>query len=267
MATETITRPGAVLPVIVRTARRQTCSLGDGKPAKGRGLCSMHYSRWKRHGDPLTVKVILGESVESRLEVKVDRSAGPIACHPFRGALDDNGYGQMYEHRRSRRAHVVAWEKANGQPVPSGYHVDHECHNEAARVGACTPGPCRHRSCCNPLHLVARPARDHCLGQSSGKAIFSDDDIRVVRQALRDGASMVELARRYGVSPKTIQTIKKRRKWAHVPDFDEIPAGLYAQAVQQIELQYSKAVAEAKRVRGEALDALVASFERGPGKD
>jgi hypothetical protein len=33
-----------------------TCSIpGCGKPVAGRGWCSMHYNRWRKHGDPLTV--------------------------------------------------------------------------------------------------------------------------------------------------------------------------------------------------------------------
>lgn len=33
---------------------QSTCSIeGCGKPAKNRGWCSAHYTRWRRHGDPL----------------------------------------------------------------------------------------------------------------------------------------------------------------------------------------------------------------------
>jgi hypothetical protein len=35
---------------------RATCTV-CGKPANARGLCSTHYLRWKRHGDPLLVLI------------------------------------------------------------------------------------------------------------------------------------------------------------------------------------------------------------------
>ena len=34
---------------------RQSCKV-CGKPAKGHGLCLMHYQRWKKYGDPLFTK-------------------------------------------------------------------------------------------------------------------------------------------------------------------------------------------------------------------
>lgn len=35
--------------------KEKTCSLCS-KPARKRGWCAMHYSRWQRHGDPNVVK-------------------------------------------------------------------------------------------------------------------------------------------------------------------------------------------------------------------
>jgi hypothetical protein len=34
----------------------RTCAIeGCDRPVRGHGWCHMHYQRWRRHGDPLTV--------------------------------------------------------------------------------------------------------------------------------------------------------------------------------------------------------------------
>jgi hypothetical protein len=63
-----------------------------------------------------------------------------------------HGYGQFYVKgkRSPGRAHVIAWELANG-PVPEGLELDHLCHgwDKSCRGG----GTCPHRACVNPAHL------------------------------------------------------------------------------------------------------------------
>lgn len=75
---------------------------------------------------------------------RVDRSGGPAACWPWRGALMTNGYGQtrvkMDGRWRGAGAHQVAYYVATGrwERRDEGRLVRHLCHN---------------RVCCNPFHL------------------------------------------------------------------------------------------------------------------
>lgn len=72
-------------------------------------------------------------------------------CWEFTGCVSSStGYGQM---GRNLPAHRVAWEVANGAPIPDGLVIDHTCHNEDH---SCRDDrDCRHRRCVNPDHLEA----------------------------------------------------------------------------------------------------------------
>lgn len=88
-----------------------------------------------------------------RLEANVDRSGGPDACHPFTGALTEQGYARMYRGPGLPiiYAHVAAWVAVNG-PVPDGLVLDHV----AARG-------CTMRHCCNVAHLEHVTQRENLL--------------------------------------------------------------------------------------------------------
>jgi hypothetical protein len=204
---------------------RGTCSLGDGRPHYAHGWCAVHYSRWRRHGDPLIAGRILGND-RARFESKVDRSGGPDCCHPWLAVLDIGGYGYFYIDGRMRDAHIVAWEFKHG-PVPPGKELDHECHNRAVVEGACQPGKCAHRTCCNELHLAAKtrqqhrddsPPFEHAKGESNGRAKLTQAQIPEIRALLATGElSLAGIGRRYGVGHETIKAIETGRTWSHVP--------------------------------------------------
>ena len=82
-------------------------------------------------------------SLEEKFWRNVDQSGGPNAHWPWRGrTTDPAGYG-MYN---TRRAHRMAWELTNGQPIPEGRTIDHKC---------------REKLCCNPDHLEPTSAEEN----------------------------------------------------------------------------------------------------------
>ena len=76
-------------------------------------------------------------AIEARFWAKVDKR-GPDECWPWLATLTTRGYGQFWFVTRPRRAHIVAWELANGQPFPEGMVGCHRCDNPP---------------CVNPAHI------------------------------------------------------------------------------------------------------------------
>lgn len=72
-----------------------------------------------------------------RFWASVDRSSG--SCWPWRGCLNDSGYGTVYFDGKSQGTHRIAYILKHGE-IPAGAEVDHMCRN---------------RACCNPDHLEA----------------------------------------------------------------------------------------------------------------
>ena len=69
-----------------------------------------------------------------------------FGCELAQGRLDRDGYA----YHGSSRAHIVAWERANG-PVPEGLEIEHAC---------------RRRHCCALHHLEAVTHQENLLRRS-----------------------------------------------------------------------------------------------------
>lgn len=115
-----------------------------------RGMCRMHYRRWKRHGDPLAAVQERPHKVpmEDRFWARVDK-AGEYECWNWTGA-SKRGYG-FFNHLNGQQAHRYSYELANG-PIPDGMTVDHMCWNTL---------------CQNPKHLQLLTRRANASRQRS----------------------------------------------------------------------------------------------------
>lgn len=107
------------------------CSVaGCDSPHHGRTLCSAHYRRWLRYGDPAAG---WGPTLAERFWAKVDIS-GP--CWLWTAAKI-GGYGAFWYRGRHVRAHRWSYEQVHG-PIAEGLVIDHLCRTPA---------------CVNPDHL------------------------------------------------------------------------------------------------------------------
>jgi len=113
---------------------------------RARGWCVKHWTRWRRHGDPLYEGRIVGDDAR-RFWAKVEKGR---RCWLWRGHVDEKGYGRFDWNDQHGYAHRFSWEVANGEALPpltaGGMEIDHLCHN---------------RQCVRPGHLQLVPRREN----------------------------------------------------------------------------------------------------------
>lgn len=104
-------------------------------------------SKWVREaGIPRRPAARRVKDVAEKLRslVVIDQANG---CHVYQGFTNDEGYGLIRAFGRTRGAHIVAYELANG-PVSEGLVLDHLCRNPP---------------CVNVAHLEAVTNRENIL--------------------------------------------------------------------------------------------------------
>ena len=115
------------------------CSIeGCQRKTLARGWCELHYSRWRKHNDPLmtlTPNLVVG-SPEERFWAKVDAFGD---CWEWTAYKNKDGYGifRPGNKRTMIRAHRFSWMILVGN-IPPDKELDHLCRN---------------RGCVNPDHL------------------------------------------------------------------------------------------------------------------
>lgn len=101
-----------------------TCSVEECENTpQARGLCSKHYTRLRRSGDP-TKGNPRNTSPEKTFAQKTIRSG---ECIYWVGSKDSSGYGQIWTGEKLIMVHRYAWQKERGQ-IPDGFEIDHICH-------------------------------------------------------------------------------------------------------------------------------------------
>jgi hypothetical protein len=107
------------------------CDGITGVPGTARGMCSKHYNRQLRYGDPLVTSVIVGDDI-ARYQSKVDRR-GDDECWPWTGSVNKDGYGQFSyrENGKTIRLGAHRWILGHlrGKQLGPGEESCHSCDN------------------------------------------------------------------------------------------------------------------------------------------
>lgn len=144
------------------------------------------------------------KSLAARFWEKVDCS-NCDSCWEWTGALTSAGYGNFRVANRRFQAHRHSWAMANPTVVlDSSEQVCHSCDN---------------RKCVNPSHLFKGSARDNqmdCLKKGRRAYRLNEDKVFQIRALLLQGLAQRAIARRFGVSPQTINNVHLGHCWTHI---------------------------------------------------
>ena len=132
-----------------------------------------------------------------------------------------DGYGRFRLDHRMMLAHRMSWIIEHGKNIPDGLQVCHACDNP---------------SCVNPTHLFLGTQSENMndcvdkgrLGERKGECNRNSRltkenvvDIRkeykkIIPGGLRADNFIMENAKRYGVTFRTVQSVVYRQSWKHI---------------------------------------------------
>lgn len=144
----------------------------------------------------------------------LDRSAPFPDGHglAFGGAHNARGYGVVRVGARLMLAHRLAYYARTGQLPPV---VQHRCDRPACIDEACLePGTwaTNNQDCVDKGRARRNPKR----GAAHPNARLRPGQVRLIRRRHAMGVSQATLARAFGVSDQTINSIVKRRRYVDV---------------------------------------------------
>lgn len=190
------------------------CSV-DGCPSSMvvKGMCAVHWGRTKRGLDlhaPIVTKLHT-DNLAEKLRLYAPEGE-PDECWEWTRGFGRRGYGAIsVGSGRSRPAHVVAWEVANGKRVPKGMVVRHTCDNPP---------------CTNPAHLLIGTNAENSAdmvergrqvkGSQVRGAKLTESDIPTIRALAGDGMTYRKIAEKFNVSRSLIGLVVSRKIWKHV---------------------------------------------------
>jgi len=190
------------------------CSIpGCGKIAHARGWCEMHYTRWRRHGEPeTTVFRPYGMSRAETVRWFSERATLKGECLLANVQINNKGYPLVHMDGRMELLHRLALMEKLGRDLLPGECALHACD---------TP------RCIEPTHLFAGTLQDNnadrdaknrqAKGSELPQSKLTEADIPHIRHLLRQGRTLKSVADIYGVAQTTICDIHTGKNWSHVP--------------------------------------------------
>lgn len=184
------------------------CSICE-KPARTRGYCSAHYTRLRRHGDPLGGRTSPGDPLRFIKEIALNHTSKQCLTWPF--CKNRDGYGQLWIEGKLAIASRYVCELAHGAPPTPEHQSAHSCGKG-------------HEGCIAPGHLDWKTRAENMAdtlehgtrkrGESHVLAKLTEVDVREI--LTMKGERQCKLAARFGVTPQTVSSIQSGKSWAWV---------------------------------------------------
>lgn len=187
---------------------------GNSSTKRGgaRGFCPKHYHRLRKTGDPLSVSTEKGELMRFAHSVLSNDNADECLIWPFH--RHKNGYGHLKVHGKEVIASRYVCELAHGRPPTSKHQAAHSCGKG-------------HEGCVNPRHLSWKTRRENeadkllhgtlIKGADHALSKLNEDQVREIRY-LKDKEMQKTIASRFGISPRHVWMIQRRKRWAWLCD-------------------------------------------------
>jgi len=173
-----------------------------------------------RPGSPLFISEMTDEQKFERLkksfEKHVIRQEG---CWSWKGPISKGGYPVMSCNPEigSDRGHRASWIIHKGK-IPQYMHVCHRCDNPI---------------CTNPDHLWIGTFKEnnddkiakgrgryikppHKVGIENGASKLKENQVKEIKNLIKNGRSSYSIAKEYNVSKTTILRIKNNKNWSHI---------------------------------------------------
>lgn len=190
---------------------RGVCSIPECRGSLwSMGLCSKHYQKMRKYGDPLTVVKTTpdGHLREFYEETVLTYEGEDCLFWPF--SKTTAGYAQMRQDGKRFIVSRVLCEEANGPPPTESHVAAHSCGKG-------------HLGCVAKKHLrwatYSENERDKLLhgtdarGERCGSAKLTEEQVREII-ALKGAEKQNAIAKRFGVRRQTIYKIHSGKRWA-----------------------------------------------------
>lgn len=171
--------------------------------------CRKHYSRFKRHGDPLKGRAAMGSLGAYVNDVVLKYTGDDCLRWPF---ACKNDYPDVYVGGRVVRACRYVCTRTYGDPPTNKHQTAHSCGN-SKRV--------------NPNHLRWATAKENIAdkllhgtdgrGERNVKAKLTKADVLAIRAA-EGTISVSMLAKKYGIATSHAYNILTRKTWVWLED-------------------------------------------------
>lgn len=208
-----------------------SCSIPEcGKPHVARGYCQNHYSRLRKHGDPLAGRTPNGEPLRFIHEVALLHTGDECLTWPY--CKMGNGYPQIRVGGKPLIVSRYVCELAHGAPPTLDHDAAHSCGKG-------------HEACIAPGHVSWKTRAEnnadkldhgtHNRGERSPVAKLTEAEAREIIN-LKGIVSQSKLAKRFGVSRGAVACIHQELSWAWMLDDNSHPDGFvrhYAKASKE----------------------------------